>query len=411
MSEKTITGRTRALSQKINNVTKLKTDIVSSGSSNQKFLDNIGSLIAGYKIDTDPFKYPITLGIIVIICILFISYTIYNYYSEDDQLKIGKSFYGKDIYNYVPIFESKVDNIDGCQERCIRDPSCKGVTFNNSTKMCVGSEEGTLRDEDNNFSAWVKPKDASKIDFKTGILMSYADKSKSVDKYKFIPPGIQGDFCFSFNITITDFYHNFGTWRHIFHKGTSMKDPDSSGYVSDYQNWENIVADYPDQCIGVWLAPYTNNMRICYTTVSNINMKTNNHLHAFIQKCNSLTDECYITDMVGGNKDHVNMLGDGMDVPPKLIKNVEYIESDLQNIPINEPVHITINFRINNVELYVNGKLKKVSPLIGLPDFNDDGMYVMYPKTFKGDISKLSYYPQSIERAKIMKLVNLNNEN
>ena len=408
MTDKSMTGRTRAISQKIDNVVKLKTSTPSV--SNPKLLGNNNTIAAGYKIDTDPFQYPITLGVIAMLCILFISYVVYNYYSDDEQLKIGKSFYGKDIYNYIPIFENKTKNIDECQERCIRDPSCKGVTLNNDTKMCVGSEEGVLRDEDKGFSAWIKPKDASKIDFKTGILMSYADKPKSVDKYKFIPPGIQGDFCYSFSITITDFYHNFGSWRHIFHKGTPMKDPNSSGYVSDYQNWENIVADYPDQCIGVWLAPYTNNMRICYTTVSNMNMRTNNHLHAFIQKCNSLTEECYITDMPGGNKDLVNMLGDGDVVPPKLMKNVEYIESDLQNIPINEPVHITINFRINSVELYINGKLSKVSSMTGVPDFNDGGMYVMYPKSFKGDLTKLSYYPQSIKREKIMKLVNLNKQ-
>lgn len=411
MSNNPMATRTKALSQKINDTVKLKTGTSSAASrGNSNLLSNNENLAAGYKINTDPFQYPITLTIVSLICILFISYTIYNYYSDTDNLKIGKSFYGKDIYDYIPIFETKVNNIDECQERCIRDPSCKGVTFNNNNKMCVGSEEGVLRDEEKNFAAWVKPKDASKIDFKTGILLSYVDKPRSVSKYKFIPPGIQGDFCFSFSITITDFYDNFGSWRHVFHKGTPMKDPDSSGYVNDYQNWENIVADYPDQCIGVWLAPYTNNMRVCFTTISNMNMKTNSHLHAFIQKCNSLTDECYITDMPGGNKDQVNMLGDGETVPPKLIKNIEYVESDLQNIPINEPVHITLNFRINNVELYINGKMVKVSSLVGVPDFNEGALYAMYPKSFKGDISKLSYYPQSIKRDRIMKLVNLNKQ-
>jgi hypothetical protein len=394
--------RTQNLSQKINNTVKLKT-----GSTNPKLLNYNEHIVSGYKIDTDPFQYPITLTIIAIICIIFISYTLYNYYSDNDQLNIGKSFYGKDIYNYVPLFEDKVNNIDECQERCIRDPSCKGVTFNNDTKLCIGSEEGVLREEEKNYSSWIKPRDSSKIDFKTGILLSYADKPRSIDKYKFISPGIKGDFCFSFSITITDFYDNFGSWRHVFHKGTSMKDPNSNDYINDYKNWENVISDYPDQCIGVWLAPYTNNMRICFTTISDMNMKTNNNLHAFIQKCNSLTDECYITDMPGGNKDQVNLLGDGMDVPPKLIKSIEYIENDLQNIPVNEPVHITLNFRINNVELYVNGRIVKISPLIGIPDFNDDAMYVMYPKSFRGDISKLSYYPQSIKRENIVKLVNL----
>ena len=48
--------------------------------------------------------------------------------------------------------------------------------------------------------------------------------------------------------------------------------------------------------------------------------------------------------------------------------------------------------------------------MTGVPDFNDGGMYVMYPKSFKGDLTKLSYYPQSNKREKIMKIVNLNKQ-
>ena len=360
--------------------------------------------IAGYKIDADPFQYPITLGIIIIISLILVGYAFYKYYSDDDTFKIGKSYYGPDIANYAPLFEIKTDTVEKCQQRCIRDPLCSGITYNYDVQNCVGTEEGVMRDETDNFIAWVKPKEPKEYDTNLGIIMSYTSKPKYVSNNVLMPPNIMGDFCYSFYVTIFDFYENFGSWRHVFHKGSSMIEPEGSGYQLDYQNWENVVTDYPEQSIGVWLAPFTNNLRIAYTTISNQNVKVGSHLHAFIQKCNDLTNDCYITDSVTGKHTNVNMIGDGSDVPPKLTKKVEYIDQDIQNIPINKPVHISLNFRVSNVELYIDGNLKKIVNLDGTPDFNDGDLYVMYPKSFNGQVSKLTYIPQSVNRNKIMKM-------
>jgi hypothetical protein len=398
----TLTNKVNKFSNQINNIINKKGN-VKPPKVNTNNSANV-HITAGYKLNTNPFDYPITLGIVIILCVLFVSYAIYKHYSNDEGLKIGHSYYGLDISSYVPIFEMKTDTIEKCQNRCIKDPTCEGVTYNYDTKNCSGTDHGTLREEKKNFAAWIKPADAEEISAKSRMILSFADKAKYVRKDKIVPPGIQGDFCYSFYLTVYDFYHNFGTWRHIFHKGTPMKDLDATGYDNNYKDWENVVADYPDQCIGVWLAPYTNNIRICYSMISNINTRSNSHLHAFMQKCNSLTEDCYITDFPGGKKDSVNLIGDGEEVAEKLVKSVEFIDTDLQNIPINSPIHITINFRVNNVELYVNGKLRKITGLNGTPDFNPEDLYVMYPKSIKGQVSHLSYFPKSISQKKIMEL-------
>lgn len=399
-------GNKLKVSQKLGNFNQKLGDIINKKVKKGPKINNnnTSNITAGYKLDTNPFDYPITLTIIVIICLLFISYTVYKYYSDDKGLKVGSSYYGMDIANYVPLFEIQANDIEKCQNRCIRDPLCSGLTYNYDTQNCMGSEEGVLRTEKKNFVAWVKPKEFDNISAKSGMVLSYADKAKYVKNDKLIPPGIKGDYCYSFYITIFDFYDNFGSWRHVFHKGTPMKELGASGYDNDYKNWENVATDYPDQSIGVWLAPYTNNLRICYTMVSNQNTKSNSHVHAFIQKCNSLTEECYITDFPDGKKDMVNMIGDGEEVAPKLTKSLEFIEGDIQNIPLNTPIHVAVNFRINNVELYINGRLNKINGLQGTPEFNQEDVYVMYPKTFNGQITNLNYYSQSISQKKINEL-------
>lgn len=391
------------VSQKVTKFTNLFNNLIQAKKIAPTNLNKF--ITSGYKLDTDPFNYPKTLFLLSIIALGFIFYAMYYYYSDIDGLQQGKSFYSYDISTFSPIFEKQFEKIEDCIQRCERDPLCSGITYNYDTQNCVGTENGILRDESNNFAAWVKPEDSYKVDVNLGIISSYADGPKNIKSTEFIEPFTQGEFCYSFYITINDFYENFGVWRHVFHKGTDMNNINDSGYQLEYQNWENIAADYPEQSIGVWLAPFTNNLRICYTTIQNQNMKVGSHLHAFIQKCNSLTDECYITDMPGGGYKNTNIVGDGSVVPPKLRKNIEYIDDDLQNIPINRPVHITVNFNSNTVELYINGNLRKISSLNGTPEFNkNDNMYIMYPKSFKGNISKLTYIPKYVGKEDIKKM-------
>lgn len=367
---------------------------------------NLNTFItSGYTLDKDPFSYPITLTILSLIALGFIFYAMYYYFTDISGIQHSKSFYSHDIATYTPLFEKKYKTIEECIERCERDPLCSGVTYNYDTQHCSGTENGIIREENNNFSAWVKPNDSYKVDINLGIISSFADGPQNIKASEFIEPFTQGEFCYSFYITINDFYENFGVWRHVFHKGTEMDNSNDTGYKLEYQNWENLSADYPEQSIGVWLAPFTNNLRICYTTIQNQNMKVGSNLHAFIQKCNSLTDECYITDMPGGNYTNTNMIGDGSVVSPKLTKNIEYIDDDLQNIPINRPVHISVNFNSNTVELYINGNLRKITSLNGTPEFNKkEHLYIMYPKSFKGNISKLTYIPKYVGKEEIIKM-------
>ena len=69
--------------------------------------------------------------------------------------------------------------------------------------------------------------------------------------------------------------------------------------------------------------------------------------------------------------------------------NLEFFDNDLQNIPINKEINITITFKGTDVEVYYDGKIVKVVKLDGLPIINKSNLYAMNDKTFGGEINNL----------------------
>lgn len=355
-------------------------------------LSKLGTVIFNNNLDkniSDPFQKPLFLLLLIIICLGFIVFAIYYYMSTYTDINIGYSYYGKDLVNYIPLFETTTNKLDQCIDRCQKDPLCQGITYNTDTNKCIGTENGKLRNEDENHTAWVKKNSIIKeLLVKNNVVLGYANKQTSVSSTKLPVPINPGSFCFAFTIKIDDFYEKYGKWRHIFHKGTRLFTPTNNGVTINYQNWENITSQYPDQCIGVWLAPFTNNIRIAITTITNEGVPLNNKVHAYIQECNELTNECYMSQTHNSNQ-----MTDGSVPREVMTKNLEYIEGDLQNVPIGRDTNICINVNGRTVELYINSKLNKIFQLDGNPEFNRDDLYVMNPLTFKGEIKNMVYLP------------------
>ena len=354
---------------------------------------------------TNPFQKPLFLLVLMIISLGFIVYAIFYYMKKTDSLNLGYSYYSKDISSFIPLFNIKTEKIDECIERCNKDPRCKGITYQNDTEKCIGTSEGKLRKEEENYTAWVKPTDMKKVLLKDKIILGYANQQTYVKSSDIEEPLNPHSFCFGLTLNISDFYDNFGKWRHIMHKGTRLFNPESSGLKINYQNWENITTNFPDQCIGLWLAPFTNNLRIFITTISVDTQPLKDNVHAYIQKCNNLTNDCYNT----GNRNSHNdsHLTDGSTPRTQRIKNLEYIENDIKNIPINTPTNILVNVKGRIVEIYINHKLSKIHQLSGFPDFNKEDLYVMNPLTFKGEIRNMVYLPLSADQKQINELKNI----
>ena len=334
---------------------------------------------------------------IIVIAFIFVGVGLYYMIQEGKkyEIKNGSSYYGKDIALYEPVFQVTAKTVDECIKKCEIDVTCDGITFNNETETCLGTKNGQIREENTNYSAWVKPSDFTplnlqKIDITKAVLVGFTNGTRNIAADKISNPYLLGNFCYSFAITIKDFYKNYGYWRHVFHRGTQITD------TLNYQSWENLVNDIPIQTIGVWIAPFTNNLRIAVTTTSMANTNKGSYNDANVQVCES-DGTCYITDMPGGTWYDRNRASDGSIDKPRMETYIEYFDHDLQNIPINRKLTVTVNLRGKDVEVYYNGKINKISRLDGIPDHNKLGLYVMNEKTFGGEISNLLYYPDTLK--------------
>ena len=373
-------------------------------------INNLLNKSAGYQNEsTSMFSNNYFLAFLVISSLLFIGYAAYYYLKDNNTINIiaNSSYYGQDITLYEPLFKEKVDKITDCVNLCNSNILCDGMTYNNETLMCTGTKNGQIRNETSNYSAWVKPPN-TKIsndtqDFTKSILLGYANIASVIKKEKLQNPFIIGYFAYSFNLTIYDINKNFGSWRHVFHKGT----PIDTNTILNYQSWENLIVDFPVQSIGIWLSPFTNNLRIAVTTNSLGNNNTGSYDDAFVEKCNCLTDECYITDMPNGKWVDRSRNGDGSTIKTKINTYIEYFDSDLQNIPINKQINITVNLKGTDAEVYFDGKIIKVVKLDGIPIISNTNLYIMHDNTFGGEISNLIYYPDALKLTDINKILPL----
>ena len=348
---------------------------------------------------------------IFIIGLIFIGYAIYSFIksSNDSIILNNSSYYGTNILLYEPLFQDSTDTINDCITNCKNDIICDGITYDSSTKACTGTKNGIVRSDSQNLSAWVKPpslkistSDMSK-DFTKAILVGYTTTNIVVDGTKISNPYYIGVFSYSFNLTIYDFNKNYGNWRHVFHKGT----PISKSTKLQYQSWENLVVDYPKQNIGIWLAPFTNNLRVAVTTNTLKNRNYGQYDQAFNQICDNTTKQCYISDMPNSKWKDTSTVGDGSTPNQSVGTYLEYFDLDLQNIPLNTEINITINLNGNNVDTLFNGKIRKTYLLNGMSIFDKSSLYIMNDNTFGGEITNLIYCPDKLSLPQIQDIMSL----
>jgi len=349
-----------------------------------------------------------TIIAIILIALAFLGYTVYyNLTNNSNNIKQSSSYYGKDLTFYTPLFNNTSSSITNCIEQCNNDLTCDGITYNSDTQYCSGTKGGIIRTDTNNLSAWVKPLNTSNADATNNligsVLVGNTKVQKTIDGKNIKQSYAIGTYSYSFTITIFDFYENYGVWRHVFHKGTKI----DQSIKLNYQSWESLINDIPNQCIGVWISPFTNNMRIAITTSSVKGSQTGSFKDAFVQQCNSTTGTCFITDVNGSNWNNTSKMSDGSIPNTSINQYIEYVDHDLQNIPINTKVNFTINFINNYVEIFMNGKLTKTSQLTGTPNFDKSSLYVMNDNTFNGEIKNLLFFPTNLKLADISNIMAL----
>ena len=340
--------------------------------------------------------------ILALIAFTFIVIGIYLYFKEGTRIKQGKTFYGQDLLSYQPIFKLNTDKIEPCIERCKKDTLCKGITYNKDELQCLGTNKGRLRDDEPNQIVWLKDEEIKK-ELKALTLVGYANSLKIIQANELPKPELPNQFTYSFYLYLKDFYENHGVWRHIFHKGNDM-------IKMNTPNWEDIIKEIPDQSIGVWLAPFHNNIRIAVTTIQDTNRDTQTYPHANKQEYlpiseNNSKPDVFLTDIPNGRfVDKNRATYRKKDNRPNYQKNIEYV--DITNVPANKLIHITVCVHELIMEIYLNSKLHKVVELHGYPEFNAGKLTLFQSTQVSADIIDLKYVSGSLKYPAIKKLIN-----
>jgi hypothetical protein len=316
------------------------------------------------------------IWILILITLLFIGYVIYYYARTDTPLQ-GQSYYSENILNPDPIFNLKSDNLDNCIEQCKLDSRCDGITYDSETGQCIGQVKGKLRNDNDNYYAWVKPPSKSKQSKITETLIPTVNQDREITVPSgMIPyPPFPNRFSISFWMKINDIHYNFGYWRNVFHRGEGHEQK------MKYRDWENVIKDLPLQTPGLWLSPYQNNLRLVYTTEQTLN--------------GGFTKERPSTHpQKPEDKQFVNIDNNRMNLPDHYVKYMEF--TDLGEIPVGKDTFLCFIFHDKIIEYYLDGKLRKTFIMEGNPVIPSGELFIKQIESYNGYLNDLKYHTEAL---------------
>ena len=360
----------------------------------------------------------ILLGLIIVGGIVLFVFIFYK--KDKETYKVGFSYSPKDITNIDinPPIDKKTENINQCIDECNLNGNCNGVTFNKDTYKCKGYKNGMLVKTSPTMYAWEKPREKKSKESEI-ILLTKTYQQTTVDPGRMPFPYEVYNLNFSFWLKIIDWYNSTHSyWKCVFFKSSTDNLNNKYNKVIKTTNWEDIVKELPDQCIGVWLAPFTNNLRICVSTERNMNDKKISFPHPNKQIC--VNNSClYTSDLstkhIDGEqyKEHIKImkqyLEDNEGKKSEKPKTQGYIpiktnvkdkdkqqimeHFDILNIPIGESIFISVNINKTIMEIYINDKLNYIINLEGKAICNTNQLNVKNEPTFNGNLYNISYLP------------------
>ena len=334
-------------------------------------------------------KKIIAIVISIIVSIIIFIFLMIRFKKKDSEIKYGYQYFPKDITTINQ--EKKVyESVEDCIEDCKEDGYCGGLTFDTTSNICYKFNKGEIVPGEKKHIAWEKEKQNKDIYDKT-LLTGKVDNETIITKDRLFVKANENKYAFSFWLNIKDFYgdeSNHKYWKHILNKGNV---PDLNKKTDNWKDIENVVKN---QSPGVWLAPYSNNIRVCFTV--NINNLPTNILHPNQEKYypnEKIDEEYYLKETFKYKTIKEDLtLGD----------YIQYI--DIPNIPINKLFLISINIIQNVIEIYINDKLHKSMILYGKIISENNNIYIKSKPSFNGSLYNLNYFPYTLKYKDIKNL-------
>jgi hypothetical protein len=214
---------------------------------------------------------------------------------------------------------------------------------------------------------------------------------KVIPDCEVVQPLDYGNYSIDFKIFIDNFNENHTYWRHVFHKGTyvNLIEPINHKYIDQSERnngWTDLVKNFKEQSLGVWLHPNKNTLRICLTTRVELSNR-----EEYDTKDHPYGEEYIFRGKYKENDDDGNTFD-----------QIEYC--DLDDIPIKNVTQITMTLYNNVLSLYVNKILRKVCTLEGTPIYNNRPLFFVHQRSFDGYLQDFKMIPYFIKDTQVAKL-------
>lgn len=322
-------------------------------------------------------KYSGILFFIFLLIIGYMGYTFYYHYSSNMMLQ-GYSYLSKDLANIEYLFETKGTTKEDCLTDCQTDYLCTGVTYDSTSNTCYGSRDGKMRSDEYHLYGWSKKKSNTSSD--TDVLVHWTKTSQKILRRQIPTAPFPNRFSVTFWFQIDDWHYNYALWRNIIYQGTNEESE------MQFTTWGDVITKIPQQRFGVWIAPFTNNLRFVVGTKIPYDIHTDG-AHPRNQICKG--KNCYI------RTEH--MTDDNY-------YDLEY--KDVKNIDINIPVMVAIVFDNKSFNIYINGKLKHNIHLSGEPVPLNNDCFVKPDKSYDGHFIQLKVWDHSLSSEYVNQLYN-----
>ena len=189
------------------------------------------------------------------------------------------------------------------------------------------------------------------------------------------------NYTFVMSMNINNFYHNYGYWRHILHIGTEIDTLSILEYPYEGEgidNWDSVIADFPNQNPGIWLHPTKNTIRIVLTCEEHEEGNYPTHAHP------ETVFEAKETTELNDTRRVVNTL-------------------DIEDIPINTNFTLAFTVFENSATVYLNGKIKNIFTINGKPYENTGSLFIHRNKTYSGELLSGELFPVILSDKSISK--------
>jgi len=218
----------------------------------------------------------------------------------------------------------------------------------------------------------------------------------------------------SFWMNIDNWNYNFGTVKHIMHKGSEGIESCNPGIFLHPTKNQLIIRVDTTETASTYKVYKNRNLREGSTIKSSVDVREQDCKKecSTDETCNSFTldhlaNQCTFfkndvvvdDDKVFTTQESVNTYSKQKSMNPKYYGEHELnslMPCDIVDLPLQRWNHVVVVLWNRNLDVYLNGKLARSCALKSVPQINNGSLFLFKDGGFSGDLANLRYYNRAI---------------